>query len=791
MSRSKTLKRRRTLWVLTIAVCVSVSSQLAARAPSDSSHQAPRRRALLVGINDYTASRLRGAGPNAPQPIRQHWRNLKGAVNDVEAIRDVLEASFGFQEEDILLLTDQQATRGAIFRALDEHLIAPAKKGDLAVFYYSGHGSQVRNSKSDELDKMDETYVPADGPLGADDIRDKELRPLLNKVLSKGARLVVVLDKCYSGSGARGLPSAGRVRRLEPVLRDVADGSDYGPRPEEHGALVLAASQADQSAYEITTDDGRQHGAFTWALLQALRAASEGESAERVFLRARSWLRAADPFQEPVLAGTPEAQERPLFGGRADRQDGRTVVLAEGVEDDGTVVLRGGWANGLAVGSELRRIPGAKETDEELRLEVTTVHGLGRSSARVVKEGDTPVPSVVTGDLFEIVSWLAPQGSPLRVWIPQTDRPEAGWWLARGLRQLAAQGRFTWIEDPVAQRPSHVLRWHGEWRLLSLAEERTQALGTSTTPDEVASLLSPDARLFVHLPAPAALARQMELGPGTRHGAVEPVDDPAAAYHLVGRLRDHAVEYAWVRPGVGRDEDRRTGRPSYSAWQVWAEEPLRKAPAERLQAVSARLEHHVLQLAKIRDWYELTSPPGHAFAYRLRLRDEKTGHLVDRDALVAGRKYSIVLQLSPDRLSGRGYAPPRYVYVFGIDSTGRSFVFYPPLPWGNEQNHLPLDGGSPPEIELGADSSFRVVGPYGTDTLFLLTTAEPLLDIRVLEYKGVRARGPKGSHPLEELLSLTGGFRNFRRSIETSMKWSIERWVVTTAPAGDQGSATR
>src|SRR4051794_6263980 len=84
-----------------------------------------RRFALLVGINDYSASLLPGRkGPPAPQ---REISNLDGAVNDVEVMRGLLIARYGFREEDIVTLLDQQATADAIRGAIEGHLVAPAQ----------------------------------------------------------------------------------------------------------------------------------------------------------------------------------------------------------------------------------------------------------------------------------------------------------------------------------------------------------------------------------------------------------------------------------------------------------------------------------------------------------------------------------------------------------------------------------------------------------------------------------------------------------------------------------------
>ena len=88
----------------------------------------PAKLALLVGINNYKYS--------------ANISSLAGSINDVEDMRRLLIGKFEFPPENIVVLTDSQATHAAIIDAIRTHLIAKARPGDIVVFHYSGHGSQ-------------------------------------------------------------------------------------------------------------------------------------------------------------------------------------------------------------------------------------------------------------------------------------------------------------------------------------------------------------------------------------------------------------------------------------------------------------------------------------------------------------------------------------------------------------------------------------------------------------------------------------------------------------------------
>src|SRR5262249_55344142 len=156
-------------------------------------------------------------------------------------------------------------------------------------------------------------------------------------------------------------------------------------------------------------------------------------------------------------------------------------------------------------------------------------------------------------------------------------------------------------------------------------------------------------------------------------------------------------------------------------------------------------------------WQHLEAPE--APAYRLALRNAATGELATEGTLHGGDRHGFVVRAERALLSTR--TGPRYAYVFVIDSTGRSVLLFPAS--GSVGNRVPppalADPSSPaaPPIPLGPPAVFEVTAPFGRDTYFLLASDEAIPNPWVLEWDGVRTRGPQGATPLEELLSVTGG----------------------------------
>ena len=118
------------------------------------------KRALLIGINKY---QIPGA-------------DLRGCVNDVKDLSAALIEFYGFKKSDIATLLDGAATQKAMKDGIKK-LVRGAKKGDVIVLHYSGHGSNVPDDAKnrDEADGRDEILCPTD--LNWDDpLRDDWLR---------------------------------------------------------------------------------------------------------------------------------------------------------------------------------------------------------------------------------------------------------------------------------------------------------------------------------------------------------------------------------------------------------------------------------------------------------------------------------------------------------------------------------------------------------------------------------------------------------------------------------------
>ena len=278
---------------------------------------------LLVGVDAY--------GPPVDLP-------LNGCLNDMRHLEQYLRGRLG-DAANILTLADDKATREGVVAGFRSHL-AQAGSGDIALFSYSGHGSQ-------ELPPTEFAFGDASGKLqnlllfdaGHDNagqfvwpLADKELGLLLDEVAAGGAHVVAMLDCCHSGDGTR--DAFVTVRQWIPTTSRNADPGVQtaieklkGPRPLDGfldgtlqhfqstsatGHVALTACQSSELAKELIIGD-EHRGAFTATMIEVLETVGDKADYRSVIAAVRSRLERTVERQRPGV--------HPLdAGGLGDRQ---------------------------------------------------------------------------------------------------------------------------------------------------------------------------------------------------------------------------------------------------------------------------------------------------------------------------------------------------------------------------------------------------------------------------------------------------------------------------------------
>lgn len=286
------------------------------------------RKAVLVGINDYS-------------PVGNGGPDLRGCVNDVRDMANTLNVLHivPAMPASMRILTDARATRGAILENL-RWLLTGAKRGDVLVFYYSGHGSQMVDTGGDEPDRRDETICPHDYAT-AGMIKDDDLRAML-LALPPGVNLDVILDSCHAGTATRDLAlrdelpdgEATRDRYIAPPIdwgffldanptlparRLLAPGVEEGTPGSRQPVLVpglnhvLWAACRDNQTSTETTIGGQVRGVFTYHFCRTLRGAGTTITRRRLDAQVSVNLSGAGFSQVPQLEATAASMAERVF----------------------------------------------------------------------------------------------------------------------------------------------------------------------------------------------------------------------------------------------------------------------------------------------------------------------------------------------------------------------------------------------------------------------------------------------------------------------------------------------
>ncbi len=212
----------------------------------------PTRRALLVGLNNYSLA----YGPSS----------LRGCVNDAIGIRDTAmlgDEDLRWPSANVQLLTDSRATKFAIRTAL-QSLAAQSSAGDTVVYFQSSHGGQEIGT-STYLCTYNANY--SDDELGAD-----------LALFDSSVNVIVIVDACHSGGLFKGVGSWPFIDNVMTSYRETKSGilSKSGlPVPKDFGTNIafMVACDYDELSYEDSSS-GMPYGRYTYALLASCALAT-------------------------------------------------------------------------------------------------------------------------------------------------------------------------------------------------------------------------------------------------------------------------------------------------------------------------------------------------------------------------------------------------------------------------------------------------------------------------------------------------------------------------------------
>ncbi|XVF67222.1 hypothetical protein PTKIN_Ptkin10aG0102900 [Pterospermum kingtungense] len=203
-----------------------------------------------------------------------NWKQykLKGTVNDVRNMRDLLITRFGYPREYIRVLTEEETdqryipTRKNIEDSL-RWLVNDCRSGDSLVFFYSGHGLRQPDFNNDEDDGFDETICPIDFRQ-AGMILDNDLNSLIVRPLKHGVTLHAIVDACHSGTI---LDLTHVYYSREKKWKDSSPPSGANKRTNGGLAISISACLDSQAAADTSAFTGKMNGALTYLLAELLK----------------------------------------------------------------------------------------------------------------------------------------------------------------------------------------------------------------------------------------------------------------------------------------------------------------------------------------------------------------------------------------------------------------------------------------------------------------------------------------------------------------------------------------
>jgi hypothetical protein len=230
------------------------------------------KRALLIGIN-Y---------PNTPN-------QLQGCINDVVEMKSLIIDAYGFNPNTIVTLRDDDPsnmpTRARILQEL-KILLANATLTTQIFLHYSGHGTNITDTGTDETDRLDECIVPSDY-LTAGLITDDEINVIANGLKGIG---IAIFDCCRSGT-IMDLPFTGiTTHSIE-------------------GFYCFSGCRDNQDAVEETmgtsgSNTGLPQGAMTMTFISTLRALNYYPTVPTLYNAILTNLQQGGYSQTPQLTST-------------------------------------------------------------------------------------------------------------------------------------------------------------------------------------------------------------------------------------------------------------------------------------------------------------------------------------------------------------------------------------------------------------------------------------------------------------------------------------------------------
>lgn len=243
----------------------------------------------FVGVNVYTDHNI---------------SSLRYAKADAERFYALVKEPFDSNECHLQLLTNRQATKQAVVKAIGEDLSRMVREDDIVLLFFSGHGSPETAGSVDKTSRyliLHDTEYENIFSTGLNMERDLVFT-CFERIRAK--LIVFFVDSCFSGrSGGRTFEGPNLLKaRLKEGVRGTIKLSDF---ELGEGRIIMTASDDDELARE-SAELG--HGIFTHFLIETLASRTPRK-------RYISIPMLYDTVSEKVVAYT-KGRQHPVLNGR-------------------------------------------------------------------------------------------------------------------------------------------------------------------------------------------------------------------------------------------------------------------------------------------------------------------------------------------------------------------------------------------------------------------------------------------------------------------------------------------
>jgi peptidoglycan/xylan/chitin deacetylase (PgdA/CDA1 family)/uncharacterized caspase-like protein/Flp pilus assembly protein TadD len=303
----------------------------------------------LAGVHLYRESWAVVVGINA----YKSWPRLAYAVNDAQAVREILIRKYGFPADHVTTLLDGEATREKILAALGDNLADGRKvtKDDRVFVFFAGHGvtRKLPSGKSQGF------IVPVDAAaesFQSQAISMTNLQDASDAIPAK--HVFFVMDACYSGLALTRGGAAGGGGDRSQYLMEIT---------RRQAREVLTAGGGDE---QVADNGPGGHSIFTWTLLQGLegKADLDGDGAIT-----------ATELAAYVAPGVSSlSRQTPAFGHLAGDEGGDLVFVLKPEDEFLSEESRQLDAEAIVLNTELEKVRHEvavkKARNEELKREL-------------------------------------------------------------------------------------------------------------------------------------------------------------------------------------------------------------------------------------------------------------------------------------------------------------------------------------------------------------------------------------------------------------------------------------